>query len=681
MFWIQLAITGLATGCIYALAGLGLVLTYKATGVFNFAHGAIGVAVAYALYQLNTLWHIPIGVAAPLALLVVGPGLGLLLERFVFRPLARRGATTSEKLVASLGVFVLMFGLVFTIYTGESRVGPQLIPARPFTLPGSYIMSWDQVGNIAVTALISAGLWALFRFTHLGTEIRAVVDRPELAELASINANRVAGIAWAMGAGLAGLSGVLFAQGVLEPLKLTLFLLETFSLAVVARLTSIPIAVGAGALMLGVGKAWVEQGVHLFSSSSVAGKTVELMKPNLSALLLLVALLVYRRLDTVGEAAERPTTGVVRRDRAGTRPVGLIAVAAALLVLPAFLDDNGFDAAHRFLAFSVIFVSIVAVTGFSGQITLGQAGFAGLGAFSAARFANEFHTPVLVAMLFGGLVAAAAGFIAGWPALRRRGLFLALTTLAFGLLIYYVVINNPTLAGDARGLDVTRPSLFGWSLEGPVAFYYFELVVAALMLGFARNLRSGRLGRALAAMRDSEAGARSVGIDLRAYKLFIFSISAFIAGIGGALLTQQAKTFDDLPFHPLQSLFWFAVVVVAGVYGISGAVLGGFVWVMLDRLLNVDGLAQLIIGAGALSLGTLPGGSLTGLARVASERFALATRRALADAKVSAAPHPAPPALEPTPYARHLLADPPAAGAAPPPAQPIVDITLEGASS
>ncbi|MBI2169452.1 MAG: hypothetical protein HYU28_08130 [Actinobacteria bacterium] len=131
MYYAQLVLTGLTRGALLSLAGMGLVLTYRATGIFNFAHGAIGVFIAYVLYAFNAQWHVPVGIAAPLVLLGVGPLLGVLLERAVFRPLARKGATTTEKLVATLGVFVLLLGVVIVVWSGTSRVGVKLVPAKP----------------------------------------------------------------------------------------------------------------------------------------------------------------------------------------------------------------------------------------------------------------------------------------------------------------------------------------------------------------------------------------------------------------------------------------------------------------------------------------------------------------------------------------------------------------------
>src|SRR5205807_4809140 len=226
---------------------------------------------------------------------------------------------------------------------------------------------------------------------------------------------------------------------------------------------------------------------------------------------------------------------------------------------------------------------------FSGHITLGQAAFAGLGSFVTVRVSNEFGIPVVFAMVIGASVAVLAGFIAGHPALKRRGLFLGLTTLTIGVLAYTLVFNSDVFAGGTKGLDVHRPSLFGWSLDGDWAFYWFELFWVGAMMLLARNLRSGRLGRVLAAMRDSETAARSVGIDLRAYKLFVFGVSAFIAGIGGALLSQQARAFSpNTQFEPISSsLLWFIAVIVAGVGSLGGAVLGASILVLLGPVLGL----------------------------------------------------------------------------------------------
>ena len=626
LFWVQVLITGIALGCIYSLAGMGLVLTYKATGVFNFAHGAIAMIVAYVMWQTRSGWHWPLFAAALFSIGIVGPGIGLLLERVVFRPLQRRGATTSERLVATLGVFLVCLGLAYTIWTGKIRQEPRIFSNRALVLPFSLTIGLDQLAVVIIVGLVSGGLYLLFRFSHIGTQIRAVVDRPQLAELASINANRVAALSWAMGCGLAGLTGVLLAaQTGLDPFHLTLLVIETFSIAVVARLTSLPVAVAAGVLVLGIGNAVLAQYdptlvpfIHVHLPGALV-TSINSLKPYLSVVLLFGALLVLRNLDEPAELAGSGHTGFVskaiggRSSKSGSTRAAIAAVAAAGILLPLFLTDVTIARGQTTLALIVVFISVVCTTGFCGYITLGQAGFAGFGAFVTARVVSGLHFPIVIAMVCGGFGALGLGILAGYPALKRRGLFLGLTSLGMGLLVYDFVFNND--AFKARGLAAPRPSILGLSLRGDHAFYWFELACVGLMLLLARNLRSGRLGRILGAMRDSELAAQSIGIDLRRYKLAVFATSAFIAGIGGSLLAEQTGVFSADNFDPITSLLWFTVVIVAGVGWLEGAILGGVVYELLDIVFPGHNSSTLIIAIGALFIGYLPGGSLVGLGR------------------------------------------------------------------
>lgn len=683
LFWVQVLITGIALGCIYSLAGMGLVLTYKATGVFNFAHGAIAMIVAYVMWQTRSGWHWPLIPAAVFSIGIVGPGIGVVLERVVFRPLQRRGATTSERLVATLGVFLVCLGLAYTIWTGKIRQEPRIFSNRALQLPFNLTIGLDQLAVVIIVGLVSGGLYALFRFSHIGIQIRAVVDRPQLAELASINANRVASLSWAMGCGLAGLTGVLLAaQTGLDPFHLTLLVIETFSIAVVARLTSLPVAVGAGVVVLGIGNAVLAQYdptlvplVHVHLPGAVV-TSINSLKPYLSVVLLFGALLVLRNLDEPAELAGSGHTGFVskaiggRSTRTRSSRVAIAGVAGAGIVLPLLLTDITIARGQTTLALIVVFISVVCTTGFCGYITLGQAGFAGFGAFVTGRVVSGLHLPVVVAMVFGGVGALVLGVLAGYPALKRRGLFLGLTSLGMGLLVYDFVFNND--AFKARGLGTPRPSVLGVSLRGDHAFYWFELAWVGLMLLLARNLRSGRLGRILGAMRDSELAAQSIGIDLRRYKLAVFATSAFIAGIGGSLLAEQTGVFSADTFDPITSLLWFTVVIVAGVGWLEGAILGGVVYELLDIVFPGHNSSTLIIAVGALFIGYLPGGSLVGLGRRVAHLVAAPSgllgefERARPPAASRQRPpaviprHPRapivpPPGLEPTDRARQLL--------------------------
>jgi branched-chain amino acid transport system permease protein len=282
-----------------------------------------------------------------------------------------------------------------------------------------------------------------------------------------------------------------------------------------------------------------------------------------------------------------------------------------------------------------------------------------LGAYFTARAVNSMHVPVIVGMIVGAGVAMLAGLLAGFPALRRKGLFLGLTTLGLGLLIDRLVFNSDLFAGNGTtGLVVRRPTFLSWELNSPRSFYYFALVVAGMSLLFANNLRSGRLGRILGAMRDSETAAKAIGIDLRRYKLFIFGASSFIAGLGGALLTMADRAWDPTRFNPVFSLFWFVAITVAGISSLGGAVLAAVIYVMLPLAINQDIQASVFfLGIAALFLGRLPGG-LIGVFRRIPPAVTRAARNEFERAQqAKREPAPEPVAMQPTAFAKKVLGE------------------------
>lgn len=659
LYW-QLALAGIASGSIAALSGIGLVLTYRATGIFNFAHGAVAVFVAYILWQTTMGWGWPLAVSAIVAILFVGPLIGIVLERAVFRPLEVRRASTSEKLVATLGVFVVLVGLCQTIWGGGSKTNtPNLFPQTVIKFTSSLFMGANQLAEFVIVIVSAAALLAMFRFTHLGTRIRAVVDRRGLADLTGVNANRVAQIAWAIGCGFAGLTGALLAPQIqLDPFRLTLLVIDTFAVAVVARLTSLPIAVFSG---IGLGVASSEMTVWNPPAPW------DQLRPNLLGLCLIVALLVYRTLNERDEdtASGRGlvASGVGRERSLPARLRILVPAALIATVVPFGLSGQDLSSAQEILCLAVVLVSITAVTGFTGNITLGQAGFAGLGALASIHLHNTGlwflpKMPVIAAMLVSSILVGFVGAFAGYSALRRRGLFLGLTTLAIGLIIDRFMFENPFFLSN---LDISRPTLFGLSLNGDRAFYWFSLVCLAIVFVGVDRMRRGRLGRKLAAMRDSETGAKSIGLDLRAYKLLVFSASAAIAAFGGALLAQQTRGFSTtaigpVAFDPFHSLFWFTAVIVAGASYLSGSIVAAVLFVVFDLVLGSGG-STLVIGVLAMFMSRFPRGIVGtfmeavqgGRAPQWLQNAYAATHRPLPEA------FPAEPELRPTTFATKVL--------------------------
>ncbi|HWB67519.1 MAG TPA: ABC transporter permease [Mycobacteriales bacterium] len=597
--FVQYAVAGLGPGAAAALIGVGIVLTYEATGVFNFAFGPMATLAAYLDYAMITKGSLPIAVSVLLTVVVAAPLLGAGIERFVFRPLQLRQASTSEQLLATIAVFAVILGAVVLIWGAGTRLNAPLPFGSHAFHVGSFVVSSSTIGNVGTIAVCAAAVTAMLRYTTLGREIRAVVDRRQLAELAGIRANRVATIAWAIGAVFAALAGVMEAplQG-LAPFNLTLLILETFAVVIVARLRSVKLAIIAG---LGIG---VLQSLMVRVQGEIinAWQGLQQVEPYLFVLALPLFLVIWRDLDEAG--ADNSTVSLVsstigRRRRRNRLVLPGAGAAVVLVALSTVFDYQGFQIMQQLLATAVIFLSIVAITGFSGHLTLGQAAFAGLGALLTAKLSNGAmpYVPQLnpiLAMLLSATVVMLVGLATGFPVLRRRGLFLGLATLALNLVVYFMIFQNAYFLNGTSFIN--RPNFFGVSLTGDKAFYLYELVVLAVALLVTSSLRSGRLGRILAAMRDAPTGAESIGINMRRYKLFIFGASAFLAAIGGSLLAQQSETFNPDAWSPIISLFWFLAVVFAGLSYLSGAVLAAGLTVGLDHAVGQSNGSYIVIG-------------------------------------------------------------------------------------
>jgi branched-chain amino acid transport system permease protein len=617
VFYLNLALAGIAIGSIASLSGIGLIITYRATGVFNLAFGGIAMMTAYLTWQLVNGWGVPLAVATLIAL-GFAVGFGAFIDQVVFRQLQRRGATPAESLVATLGLLVLLIGSAIVVWGPSSQTNvPSLLPTSSVSLGGGTVIGVGTLWQLGIVLVATLLILLVTARTHLGTEIRAVVDRRDLAELTAVNANRISALGWGVGAGFAGLTGILIApQFPFNPYLLTLVVLETFAVPVIARLYSLPVAIASG---LGIGVAASEMAAF-HPSTLWLNDLWQSLSTNLFVIALFVALLVIRRLEEFGGSGDMGAAKTFATRRGSERPMKTklfwYSVGLVLLFLPLLLNTVDLQQAELFPALAVIFVSLVAVTGYSGQISLGQVGYAGLGALFTAKFAagdlfGLHRLPFLLALLLGMTAAGLIGFATGYQAIRRRGLFLALTTFAVGVLVSRFVFQEPY-----SGVNVTRPTIFGVSLNSEPAFYVFELICLGFALLVARNLRSGRLGRALVAMRDNEDGARSLGIDLSVLKVFIFSTSSALAGLGGALLAQSGRAFDPNTFDPLEGLFWFTAVVVFGADSAVGAVIAAGFAVTIDVLVGQPDAYAVGIGLLALYLGHLPGGAIDGLRRL-----------------------------------------------------------------
>lgn len=364
----DLTLAGLSVGSAAALTGIGLIVTYRATGVLNFAHGAIAMVCAFVLRQCVVEWDWPLWAGATLTLLVLAPSLGVVLERFVFRPLSVLGSDPAQTLVASIGVFVLLVGGAALVWgQGARDDAPELVSADPW-------------GQLAVVLVLAGGVGAVIRWTRFGRELRAVVDDRQLAVLGGIDADRVAAAGWAFGSFTAGLTGVLLAPFVrLDPYGLPLLVMEVVAVAVAARMRSLPVAV---VVALGIGVA--QSQLTRLHPSGWGEPLLQAVGANLFVVALLVAALVLPRIGT-RDALPRTATARV------ATPPGAWIVAVVLFLLPLGFAGSDLHTSVQVPALGVVLLSLVVVTGRGGQISLGQAAYAGLGAlFTALLAAGRF---------------------------------------------------------------------------------------------------------------------------------------------------------------------------------------------------------------------------------------------------------------------------------------------------
>ncbi|MEU5689722.1 ABC transporter permease [Streptomyces venezuelae] len=578
----DLTLAGLSVGSAAALTGIGLIVTHRATGVLNFAHGAVAMLCAYVLRHLTIEWHWPLPLAAATTLLLMAPAFGLLLDRAVFRPLSVLGGDPARTLVASIGVFVLLVGGAALVWgPGARDDAPELLPAEP----------WAQLG---ATIALAAAVGALTRWTRFGDELRAVVDNRDLAVLAGIDADRVAAAGWAFGSFTAGLTGVLLAPYVrLDPYGMPLLVMEVVAVAVVAGMRSLPVAV-AVALGLGVAQSQLTR-LH---PGGLPEQLLQTAGANLFVIALLVAALL---LPGIGSRDALPRTATARVPT----PPGAWTVAAVLFLIPLGFAGSDLTTAVQVPALAVILLSLVIVTGRGGQISLGQAAYAGLGALftallTAGRFPGLPELPHLPALAVAVLLVAPLGLLTGWPAISRRGLALALATFAVGVGVSRFVFTQPYATS---GLTLGRPAGF----TSDRAYYVLELALLATSLLLVVALRRGRTGRALAAMRDHEAGAAAAGVPVPALKLAAFVTGAALAALGGGMLAMGQRAFDAGAYDPVRGLLWFAAIIVLGSDSILGALTAAALLVGLDAGTQ-GGLAAALIGLLALLIGRFPGG-------------------------------------------------------------------------
>lgn len=618
--FLQFVFLGLSAGAIYSVLASSLVGIYAATGIINFAQGAIGLYSVYLVAALRTDGSLvlPIGTlklgseSDPTSMelaLVLGVlsavVWALLAHVLIFRPL--RSAPVLAQVVASVGLMLFIQALVHLRFQTENLFAEAILPEDTVDIAGAVVNVSDLI-LAGVAIAISLVLWAYFRLTTLGVATRAGSEDELAARLSGYSPDRLAAIVWALTGAATGLIVVLASYTIgLTETSYTFFVIPALAVALVGRLTSFGIACVAG-LVLGAFQStitwlttkdwwpeWAQAGL---------GDAVPFV-------IVVIALFLLG-----GRIPSRGSLGEVRMPAVRIPRIRLIpTVVCIAVVVVAILLTSG---SWRFgvvtsVILSLIALSLVLLTGYLGQISLASMAFAGAAGFALSKLTTNWDVPFPFSMIFAALIATGLGVLVGVPALRIRGAQLAVVTLAAALAIQSFVFNNPAITSFEGNL-IADPTIFGLDLgvrDGTnlvtIRFSLMVLIVVAIATLVVLRFMGGSTGRAFLAVRSNERAASSVGINVAATKLLGFALSAFLAGIGGCLIGYSRGQLSAGSFTVMIGLTLLAMTYVGGITSFAGAVLAGIIgplgvgYVFLNQTLALGEYYELF-AAGSLLL-------------------------------------------------------------------------------
>jgi branched-chain amino acid transport system permease protein len=649
---------GIAQGALIAAIALGIVLTYRGSGVVNLANGAVAMFAAYVYTTLRSdgdLFLPPLpNPLAPIEAVVhwfqaedsfdlpdipgsvsFGPNmkfwpalilalvfcvlLGLAMHFLVFRPL--RNAPPLAKVVASVGVFLLIQSVVIRRFTATPRsVRPLPFADKSQVDLGIVSIAQDQLFVAAVVVVCAVALWFVFQRTRFGLATRAAAENEKGAVVLGYSPDLLAGANWVLSTVITGLLGILVASvnANVDPIVIPALVVPALTAALVGGFSSFGWTTLAAFLLgmqlplvqyLGVSASWFPQ------AEGLPAPGVDTLVP-----LIVIVLVLFFRGDAL------PARGSVREGRlpkAPSPPAWALRVAGpGLFVLASlaamFWLGPSFRGALTNSAIGVIIcLSLVVITGFVGQISLAPMAFAGMSAFVVAELSDGRGWPFPLPILAGALAAAVVGVVIAVPALRIRGVSLAIVTLAFGLAMDRFVFDNPTVNGGLDGARVDRPSLIDQANTsvhslGPFTIgdgkqpnpltTVFCLAVAFVLCYAAANVRRSASGRRMLALRSNERAAAAAGVDVARTKVLAFAVSAFIAGIGGAVIAYRQGRANQGSFSYEQSLVFFAFAYLGGISRVSGALVGGalvsggLLFTVGDDLIGIPAEFTLLLG-------------------------------------------------------------------------------------
>jgi ABC-type branched-subunit amino acid transport system ATPase component/branched-subunit amino acid ABC-type transport system permease component len=557
---IQFAILGMATGAMYSLSALGLVVTNRASNVVNLAQASVGMFGTFVFWDLNQNHGVGYPVAAACGI-AASAALSGLIQQAVMRPL--RAAAPVTRMVATLGVLTVVEQAAGHIWSNQTVLVPSELPTSPVSVLGASVGA-DKLIILAVAAVLTAGLGVVTRYTNFGRATSAAAENPRSLAALGYSPQAIGLGNWLIGGALAGVAGILLAPILtLQTDQYTLLILPTLAAAVVGRLESLPMTF-AGGLILGIAQSEISRYVSQPGWSDAA------------PFLLVIVVLIIRGNDRSvrSRLAERlPSVGSGR-----VRPAVVAGWLAAGAVFSLLAGANWAAALAVTMSASIVVLSVIVVTGYSGQLSLAQYGFAAWGAWTAARFAAATGASLIPAVLIGIALTIPLGLLLGILCLRTRGVYLAIATLGFATALQALILDNPGLTGSTNGIILPKISVFGLDVNGvnqPARYAIVVLLAFALCALLVANVRRGRSGRRLLAVRANDRAAASLGIGTTGARLYAFTLASAIAATGGVLAAFQGTVVTFLDYSPLQSIQVISQSVVGGVGWLAGAPNGG----------------------------------------------------------------------------------------------------------
>jgi ABC-type branched-subunit amino acid transport system permease subunit len=586
---------GAILGLNYGLLAVGLALIYRTSRIVNFAQGQLGVVAAVFLVKLYYDFGINYW-AALVAALALAAGAGALSELLLRRLFNRPRVMV---MVATIGLSQVLF-----IFTPLPFVRPKKL-FRAFPVPvhvsfhiGSFLFPPGDVVTLVVAPVVALGLAAFIRFSPWGLAMRASAENTESARLSGVWVRRASTVAWTIAGALSAITAILASPGqtsaltqVLSPGLLLLALLA----ALLGAMVSLPVAFAAG-IGVGIVQELLQWNI---TNPSTGSATVELILFVLlqGALLVRAASLqkgtrtAERSLWMSGTAMFRRSHGMLR-DRVGT--TGVVLTVAVAACLPLVLNVGRSFLMSQICIYAVIALSLTVLTGWAGQVSLGQFGLVAVGAVMAAHLGGS--VPLVLLLPFAGVVTGVVSVLVGLTALRIRGLYLAVSTLGFALFMQTSVLATPcwtipfthrhicTGLPNPQSTLIARPTLFGLGLSSERAFAWFSLGMLVLSVLMVRVWRDRGIARRLISVRDNEIAAGAAGIPVVRTKLMAFALSGFIAGYAGVCFAFATERFSTDTFDANVSILIVSMVVIGGLDSIPGALLGAIYLVGLPAI-------------------------------------------------------------------------------------------------